>query len=344
MQNPIYIEPLVSEIAANSYPKRFLESSNSGSLFRMTSARPKKTKQTTVLLALGWYDHRLVEGIAAYAAERKWHIAAASVTQEFIVPWGWRGDGILAWLAGEEELTDFVVSENLPTVDFSLRRAHLPFAHVVLDHKAAAEMAVEHFLQRGFRNFICYSASDNWTFEARGSGFVAGLRERGHNCQWHKWHEAKSGKRERTEWAQRQTWLTKLLKTAQKPVAIFAVNGTLAIEVQDVCNREGIEVPEQVAIFGIEDNLLLPQRTLRSITALDPNVEEQGYQGAAMLDRLMAGKPVPQEPIWISPARVITRQSTEITAVTHPGVAKAVRFIADNLEKAIDVDAAARFA
>src|SRR5581483_7218918 len=76
-----------------------------------------------------------------------------------------------------------------------------------------------------------------------------------------------------------------------------------------------------------------PQRTLRSITALDPNVEEQGYQGAAMLDRLMAGKPVPQEPIWISPARVITRQSTEITAVTHPGVAKAVRFIADNLEK-----------
>src|SRR2546423_1130820 len=66
-----------------------------GSRFPMTSDRPKKTKQKTVLLALGWYDHRLVEGIAAYAAEHNWHIAAASVTQEFIVPWGWRGDGIL---------------------------------------------------------------------------------------------------------------------------------------------------------------------------------------------------------------------------------------------------------
>jgi LacI family transcriptional regulator len=310
----------------------------------VTTPRVDRAESRTVLLALGWYDHRLLRGIGMYAAEHNWHLAAASITQELTIPWGWQGDGILAWLGGNDELAEFVVSEKRPTVDFSLRRMHLPFAHVALDHKAAAEMAAEHLLQRGFRNFLFYSASDNWTFEERGSGFIGVLRKHGHQCAWHKWHLAKRRRRGRSEWAERRLWLAKVLKAASKPAAIFTANGTLALEVQEVCNREGIGVPLEVAIVGIEDDLLLPQSMLRSITAVDPNLEEQGYQGAALLDRLMGGESPPPQTIRIPPARIITRQSTEITAVVHPGVAKAVRFIAANLDKTIDIEAVARHA
>jgi hypothetical protein len=57
-------------------------------------SRPKN-----VLLALGWYDHRLLQGIATYAAEHHWHLAAHSIIHEKVIPWGWSGDGVLAWLA-----------------------------------------------------------------------------------------------------------------------------------------------------------------------------------------------------------------------------------------------------
>ena len=56
-------------------------------------------KRKNVLLALTWHDHRLVKGVAAYAAEYGWHLSSSSLTHEQVIPWGWKGDGVLAWLA-----------------------------------------------------------------------------------------------------------------------------------------------------------------------------------------------------------------------------------------------------
>lgn len=301
-------------------------------------------RQKNVLLALGWHDHRLLHGIASYAAKHGWHISAASVTKEFAIPWGWKGDGVLAWLAGNDELCDFVIDLDIPTVDFSLRRASLPFTHVAQDHKACAELAADHLLRRGFNRFLCYSDSENWTFEERGAGFVQAVEQQGHECEWIRWHRHKAYRKGRGEWKQRRAWLSATLRDAPKPLAVFAVNGTLAVEIQEVCDLTGISVPDEVALVGIEDDLLLPQTTQFPITTVDPSFENLGYQGAAWLDRLMKGVAVDPEPIRIPPARIIPRKSTDISAVDHPAVAKALKFMAARFSDNIDIDAVARFA
>ncbi len=84
-----------------------------------------------VLLALGWYDHRLLQGIATYASEHRWHLASHSIIHEKVIPWGWDGDGILAWLGAGDDLADFVLKADKPTGVFALRRRATPFAHVV---------------------------------------------------------------------------------------------------------------------------------------------------------------------------------------------------------------------
>lgn len=299
-------------------------------------------KQKNVLLALGWHDHRLLNGIASFATEQNWHISAASITKELSIPWGWEGDGVLAWLAGSDELSDFVRSLEKPTVDFSLRRASLPFMHVAQDHLACARMAAEHFLRRGFRNFMFYSDSDNWTFEERGNGFVKVLTEDGYGCEWLRWHRNKLYRKGRGEWSSRRAWLASQLRKAEKPLAVFTANGTLAVEVLEVCEMAQIPIPRDVALIGIEDDLLLPQSTQRPITAVEPNFEELGYQGAAWLDRLMRGNPPPDQPVRVAPSRVIARQSTDITAVSHERLAKALRFIAGHFSESIDIDHVAR--
>ena len=83
-------------------------------------------RQKRVLLALGWYDYRLHCGIAKFAQDHGWHLCA-DVTKEKVIPWGWEGDGILAWLGVGDDLAEFVAHVRKLTVDFSYRRPHLPF-------------------------------------------------------------------------------------------------------------------------------------------------------------------------------------------------------------------------
>ena len=70
---------------------------------------------------------------------------------------GWDGDGILAWLGAGDDLAEFVKRAKCPTVDFSFRRPYLAFPRVLEDHGHAAKLVAEHFLSRGFTNFMFYT-------------------------------------------------------------------------------------------------------------------------------------------------------------------------------------------
>ena len=150
---------------------------------------PSRKQHLRVLLALGWYEPRLHRGIADYALKAGWHLCA-DVTKEKVIPWGWEGDGILAWLGADEELARFVIAAKLPTVDFSCRRLELPFPRVLIDNAASAGLITDHFLLRGFRHFMYYSAQDNWAFERNGHAFTERLKQEGHDCTWIRWHKS----------------------------------------------------------------------------------------------------------------------------------------------------------
>jgi LacI family transcriptional regulator len=296
-------------------------------------SRPKN-----VLLALGWYDHRLLQGIATYAAEHHWHLAAHSIIHEKVIPWGWSGDGVLAWLAAGDDLAQFVVSVEKPTVDFSLRRPHLPFAHVAQDHAQAGQLVAEHFLERGLKRFCFYSDSENWSHVERGESFTQELARRGFECAWLRWHQHDTKGVAQGEWLRRRAWLIAHLKESPKPLAVFTANGTLAVEVRELCESEGIHVPSQVAIVGIDDYLLAVRATSTAISGVDTNLERQGYEGAALLGRMMEGEKQPAKPVRIPPAGVITRRSSDVLAVSHEGVVQALRYIADHFSHPIGVE------
>src|SRR4051812_39446615 len=162
--------------------------------------------QKRVLVALGWYDYRLHRGIEKFALEHKWHLST-NLAREKVIPWGWEGSGILAWLGAGDDLADFVVQVAKPTVDFSFRRPQLKFARVLEDHAHAARLVAEHFLSRGFHNFMFYSDTDNWSYEERGQGFVDALKGSGHNCDWLRWHQSSQYRNDREQWKRKRNWL-----------------------------------------------------------------------------------------------------------------------------------------
>lgn len=292
--------------------------------------------QKRVLIALGWYDYRLHRGIEKFAQEHGWHLSA-NFAREKVIPWGWDGDGILAWLGEGDDLAEFVKHVKKPTVDFSFRRPHLKFPRVLEDHFHASDLVAEHFLSRGFSHFAYYSDSDNWSYAERGQGFVEALKRTGHECVWLPWYRAPEYRMGREQWRSKRRWLTAQLKQLPKPLGVFAANDEQALDVLDSCESAGLAVPEEVAIVGAENYLLAPDAMHTPISSVDTNLETLGYRGAALLDELMSGKPPPKTPLRVPAASIITRKSSDLLAVNHKGVANSLRFIWEHASEPISV-------
>jgi len=290
-----------------------------------------------VLLVLGWYDYRLHRGVEKYAQEHGWRLSE-DLAREKVIPWGWDGNGILAWLGAGDDLADFVSHAQKPTVDFSFRRPELKFTRVLENTTQTAQLAVDHFLSHGFCNFLFYSDVHNWIYHERGSAFLANLKLAGRTATWLRWHESPTFCSDRKAWMRKRAWLANEMKRVSKPVGVFAASDGLALEVLGICEAAGIAVPEEVSIVGAGNSLLGVDAMRTPISSIDVNLETVGYQGAAMLDRLMQRKPAPQHPVRVSPFRLIVRKSSDLIAVKHPGVAKSLRFMWDHYHEPITVD------
>ena len=296
-----------------------------------------------MLLVLGWYDYRLHRGIEKYAQEHGWRLSE-DLAREKVIPWGWDGDGILAWLGAGDDLADFVSHARKPTVDFSFRRPQLKFARVLEDTTAAARLVVDHFLSRGFRNFLFYSDAHNWVYDERGSAFLRDLAEADRSAKWLRWHESSAFCTDRKAWKRKRAWLADEMKRVPKPVGIFAASDGLALEVLETCEAAGIAVPEEVAIVGAGNSLLAVDAMHTPISSVDVNMEAVGYRGAALLDELLRHGPAPAQLVRVPPFRLIVRKSSDLVAVNHPGVARSLRFMWEHCHEPIGVDDLARVA
>lgn len=296
-----------------------------------------KKRQKRVLVALGWYDYRLHRGIEKFAQEHGWQLSA-NLARERVIPWGWEGNGILAWLGAGDDLAEFVQSSKKPTVDFSFRRTQMKFPRVLEDHAHAAELVAEHFLSRGLTRFMFYSEWDNWSYEERGQGFVAALKRAGLDCAWLRWHQAPEFRTDHEQWRQRRNWLVSQIKPAHKPLGIFAANDEHALHILEACEEAGVNVPEEVAIVGAENYLLAPDAMHTPISSVDTNLEILGYRGAELLNDLMNGKKPTKEPIRVPAAGITVRKSSDLLAVNHKGVANSLRFIWEHCHEMIGVE------
>ena len=105
----------------------------------------------------------------------------------------------------------------------------------------------------------------------------------------------------------------------------------------DACRLVGINVPEEIAVLGVNDDDLICELANPPLSSVIHNARRIGYEAAALLDRMLSGaKKIPD--ILVPPLGVRTRQSTDLLAIEDPEIATAVRFIRENACDGIRVD------
>jgi LacI family transcriptional regulator len=290
---------------------------------------PTRVPKRSVLLALTDTHHGFFKGAARYAREHGWHVVADMIYTAKI-PLGWRGDGILSFIGDRDDLAEFILSSGLPAVEISMVRNDIHLPRVEGDSEMIGRLAAEHFLQRGFRHFAWAPFLDDAVNAERQHGFADRLARANLTCHLLPPTDSRHSDPAARNWAVQRERLARELHHLPKPLAVFAYNDCVAAGIIDACDDAGLLVPEAVAVMGVDNDPILCECVRVPLSSVCHDLEGMAYQAAALLDRLMAGGPPPDEVIRIQPKGVITRRSSDIIAVDNLQLARALRFIRDH--------------
>ncbi|MGL5017722.1 MAG: substrate-binding domain-containing protein [Luteolibacter sp.] len=250
----------------------------------------------------------------------------------------WRGHGIIARFENES-IASAVRACGLPTVNVSASGLAPEVPAVISNSMAISQMAAEHLLECGLRNFgFCGDARFKWS-QRHGEHFVSALQKHGHPCDT---FPTKPG--DASDWQKEQAKLARWLKQLPKPVGVMACYDIRGQEILDVCRAIGLRVPEDVAVIGQHNDELLCELCDPPLTSVIPNARRAGFEAASMLHQLMRGEAVAQTQVEIPPVGIATRPSTDLVAVGDPRLAQAMRFIRERAHEAITVEDIARAA
>lgn len=246
----------------------------------------------------------------------------------------WQGDGIIS-RSTTPELARKLKRRGLPTVDLTDVYGDQGLPHIWTDHHAVGRLAAMHLLERGFRNFaFCGFSGHDWSVRRR-EGLLSALGQTERPCAL---YESPWQSREKVSWEDQQQAIGAWLRALPKPVGVMATNDMRGQHVLDACRREELAVPEEVAVVGVDNDELLCNLCDPPLSSVVPNPERVGYEAAAMLDRLMQGKPLEREELLIEPLGLVTRPSSDVLAIDDPLVASAVRFIREHACDGLSVD------
>ena len=281
------------------------------------------------------YGRTLIEGIATYAQEHcTWLLRPIAADEAFSVNLR-RYDGIIARIA-DERLAKRIIESGRPTVDVFCQAPHIGLASVDSDHRRIGITAKEFFRSRGFANFAYCGFPGTAFSDAREKAYsddatyIYSPRKRylPDESQFYN---------ERVDRIQDARALSRWLKTLPKPIAIFCCNDLRAIQLQRVAIDNGLRVPEDLAILGVDNDTIACSFAEVPISSINPNSFEIGQAAARILATMLAKRPALRhhKPHYVKPGEITERTSTEFMPIDPPWLGQVLMHIEKNMRRPI---------
>ena len=294
-------------------------------------------KNSNVLVLMEWYDHRLREGIGRYAGEKNWYL---TVNDGCRIPQGWSGDGIVTLINERADMIRYVRRQRIPCVDLGAFRPNIPLPRICGDHRLIGVTAADHLSERGYRSAAYFSTEYLRPHELRGTGFADRfLEQTGNRPKQLIWAHCRGS--ENDNWQAQTRWLKRELQALPKPLAVFCYCDYDAAKFEAICLEAGYAIPDDIAILGVDNDTLVCENIRVPLSSVRHDLVRIGYEGAALLNRLMSGEPPPVQPGLIPPRGVELRASTDSLTSSDPLIRSTLQYFRENIGRSIGVGDAA---
>jgi LacI family transcriptional regulator len=278
------------------------------------------------------FDHEVITGIAAYLGRTR-AVLDLFMEEDFLLRLSgiehWQGDGIIA------NFDDPAVAEALsrcsvPVVaiggsyaDETQYPAGVPY--VATDNSKLVELARQHLIDVGLQQFAMFSvpasAENRWAQE-RENAFRSLMQGDGLGSEIFRGCETSA-----PSWGGAVEGQIDWLRSLPKPIGIVAVTDARARQLLQACTLAGIEVPEQVAIVGIDNDPLVRKLTRIPLSSVIQGTQEMGRAAAHLLTQMLHGVRMADKRIVVPPAGINVLASSQYQHIKHPNVMRARHFI-----------------
>lgn len=273
---------------------------------------------------------QIINGVVRYCRERDciWQLDADLDSGGELPPneidENWRGDGLIVFRCTENEAAQWK-RHSIPVINVSSETSIAGITNILPNNYQMGCIAAEYLISIGLTQFAYFGESSRKYSSLRGRGFKQTLENRGMQCieidlpiseihQFEKWQEL-------------HALITEQLGDLPLPIGLLARDDIVAMNILRSTRKLNIEVPQQLALVGINDSQPFCLISQPQLTSVRHPAELVGYLAAQTLHKFFEDRHYQAEDILVDSPGIVTRESSNTVPTSDPVVAAGLLYI-----------------
>lgn len=204
------------------------------------------------------------------------------------------------------------------------------------DIRAAGRMAAEHLILRGLKRLVHFGFHGSRSSRLH----CEGMREvaKAHGCDCKSYRVDADFHEHLKQWKGFMGYTKKSLDSWQPPIGVAFSSDELAHAVTAICINQGWSIPDQMAVIGTNNEVMICNSSRPTLSSIDMAYETCGYEAARLLDQLIKGVKGKIDLIrHVQPRELVLRRSSDAYAVDDAPTVRAMAFMAENSHQRLSV-------
>lgn len=296
-------------------------------------------KKIAVAINLDWplnRYHELFKGIQDYAAEHTgwllvWdHFPEQRLKKCMTKPYY---DGVIGRI--KFEAYDEIKRLNIPVVNTWATNEIKDLTSVLVDFNEVGEIAANHLIKKGFRNFVYIDFRSSGFRQNFYKGFSSVIKP--YKCSFRQYLISHRMDSVPSVWNKFNEDFEKWVRDWHFPLAIVTTMSSLGPKIAYRCLENKLRIPEDAAIVSAGNDQAFCEGRFPTISSVDINYHKVGYEAAKLLHMKFKKQQLDKKVYYIKPRGFVPRESTDSYAVKDKDIKAALRYIADNFHNNIQV-------
>ena len=217
---------------------------------------------------------------------------------------------------------------GIPIFLRTYKKVYNEFPMLTGHYKEFGAYAANFFINQNFSNYAFIGMKDIlWSIS----------RYEGYSEQIHTTKKTETARYDVENFQNEIEAISKWLSSLPKPVAMLACNDFMARQVTEICQLQGIKIPEEISLLGVDNDEFMCNISSPTLSSIKLNFEKHGYDIAQTIFKMIQEKRTWPARIPVEAMGVVERMSTNRKIIADPYIREIVDFINRNYTQEIDV-------